>query len=374
LKDKATNNESTILELLETYMKFAKDLCPTMKEITLDSMAEKQYHHIQKTISNAIQKQLEEAVDQSVAQGRVAGGAEMNYADLDPWQKEQAIQHMANKEPFNYAFLVANPCAKLCSMSNQAFCVTIQHRLLLPIGKDYKFCKCGSATGPMFSHCYVCKSVRNGIRNTLHKDLKVKFSDIVKLRINQANLNRRVLSDEPKLEDYFNRLNPPPDPPNEVNHSQYSVRGVENGVKVRADMAIQMTDLNENIVIDFTFVEPTAKLFTPYNKVGQAALKGKENKIKTEYKDWNISSAQVTNKFLVLAIETFGTIISEDFKNLFSQFIHEREDRTRVLEIVFQQLSVAFHSLRAKQFLYIKNHVALRELEQSQRTVRNTTL
>jgi hypothetical protein len=159
-----------------------------------------------------------------------------------------------------------------------------------------------------------------------------------------------------------------------VNHSQYSVRGVENGVKVRADMAIQMTDLNENIVIDFTFVEPTAKLFTPYNKVGQAALKGKENKIKTEYKDWNISSAQVTNKFLVLAIETFGTIISDDFKNLFSQFIHEREDRTRVLEIVFQQLSVAFHSLRAKQFLYIKNHVALRELEQSQRTVRNTTL
>ena len=36
-------------------------------------------------------------------------------------------------------------------------------------------------------------------------------------------------------------------------------RGYEDGVKIRADLIIQMNDLNKAHVIDFTFVEPTSQ-------------------------------------------------------------------------------------------------------------------
>ena len=59
-----------------------------------------------------------------------------------------SIQHMAKKVPFNYAFLLAKPCAKLCSMSNAAFTTADQHRLLSPIGDLWLFCQCNREVGP----------------------------------------------------------------------------------------------------------------------------------------------------------------------------------------------------------------------------------
>jgi hypothetical protein len=38
-----------------------------------------------------------------------------------------------------------------------------------------------------------------------------------------------------------------------------------------------MTDLANDQIIDFIFVEPTARTSGPYNKAGQAELKRKEN-------------------------------------------------------------------------------------------------
>ncbi len=64
---------------------------------------------------------------------------------------------------------------------------------------------------------------------------------------------------------------------------------------MQADLAVQMTDLANDLIIDFIFVEPTAHTYGPYNKAGQAALKGKEKKIKIEYKHWNVLGDNVTN-------------------------------------------------------------------------------
>ena len=44
-----------------------------------------------------------------------------------------------------------------------------------------------------------------------------------------------------------------------------------------------MTDLATDLIIDFTFVQLTARTFGPYNKAGQAASKGKEKKLKLGY-------------------------------------------------------------------------------------------
>ena len=69
-----------------------------------------------------------------------------------------------------------------------------------------------------------------------------------------------VLHGEPRLENYFNRIISHtadlPDPAQV--EFQYDGRGFEDGVKVRADLAVQMTDLANDLIIDFTFVEPTA--------------------------------------------------------------------------------------------------------------------
>ena len=74
-----------------------------------------------------------------------------------------------------------------------------------------------------------------------------------------------------------------------------------------------------------------------------------------EYKHWSVErNNQGTNKFTIIAFETFGVIIQDDVKGVISQFIHEKENRGSVLTLAMQQLSVAFHTIRAKQFVDIK--------------------
>jgi len=361
LKERWVNQNNRSYVLFHQYLSMGKDMCPNLNEITVESMQNKSFCQVQKIISNGIQTQMENDIDRSMAQGRPVGGNELLFARLDTWSQEKAIQHLANKESFNYAFLTANPGAKLCGMSNEAFNIAVQHRLLIPLGESYTTCRCGAQVGPFFSHCYKCPlmNVRNQIRNNLHKEFKNKFADIMKMRIETANLNRRVDNVEPRLEDYFERRNmepqpPDPDPgPNYFQSSQFDARGFQNGVKVRADMRVQMTDLNSNLIIDYTFVEPTATSYIgTYNKAGQAAKKGKENKLKNEYKHWNVdnNNNQGANNFKVIAVETFGVVIVDDIHLIFNKFIHEKENNARVLQSVMQQLSVAFHTIRAKQF------------------------
>jgi hypothetical protein len=334
IKDRWRDSDASSFNLFTNHLESAQRICPSLNEVNLDTMENKMFEHVQKQISNAIQKQMEEEVDRSVPEGRPAGGADALYASLNPWEIEQAIQHMSNKDPINYAFLIANPCAKLCSMSNSALTLAVQQRLLLPVGREFTHCKCGVAVGPMFSHCNKCKvgAVRNPIRNLLHKLGKEKVADILKARISTADIDHKVLSEEPRLEDYFDRLNPPPDPPTRgpsyFESSQFDRRGFEDRVKVRADLVVlNNANPHKSLIIDFTFVEPTAKTYVgTYNKAGQAALIGRENKIKNEYKHWKIIGDQVTNKFKVVAIETFGVVIKDDIVSIITSFINKHEN------------------------------------------------
>ena len=180
------------------------------------------------------------------------------------------------------------------------------------------------------------------------------------MRIEKSNLSCRVLSGEPRLEDYFNQHHPPteappapPDPP----HSQYDRRGHDNGRKVRADMAIRLQDHITTMVLDFTITDPTSRANIPgYNKVGHAAANAKMVKLRNEYKDWMVSgNNQVTNNFKIIAFETFCVGIPEDIKSVFSHLIHPVEDPIQVMRLVHQQLSVALHVVRAKAFHCIVN-------------------
>jgi len=96
--------------------------------------------------------------------------------------------------------------------------------------------------------------------------LKSRFSSILKARIATTNLNRRVLDGEPRLDNFFNSIIPPtvdlPDP-SQVDF-QYDGRGFEDGVKVRADLAVHMAN---NLIIDFTFVEQPLALMAHTTKL-----------------------------------------------------------------------------------------------------------
>ena len=353
-----SDGNNRIYNLFIRHLDDAKQLCPHLANITLESMSTQSFVHIQKTITAGVQKLLEDVVDRSMQQGRPVGGSQMFYAQLDAWSQEKAIQHMANKDPLNYAFLSANPCAPLCGMSNSAFATAVQHRLLVPIGNQWNRCMCTHEVAPFFSHCYKCPHTRNKVRNALHKELKQSFEDIIKSRIEKANLSCRVLAGEPRLEDYFNPRQPgpevPPDPPDppDTTLSQYDRRGHEGGRKVRADMAIRLQDPSEVMVVDFTIADPTSHdHIRGYSKVGHAAKNAKQAKLRNEYKDWMVEiNNQITKNFKIIAFESFGVGVSEDIKSLFSHFIHEEEDPIVVMQQINQQISVALHVLRASAF------------------------
>ena len=93
-----------------------------------------------------------------------------------------------------------------------------------------------------------------------------------------------------------------------------------------------------------------------YNKASQAALRRRDDKLTKEYKHWSVEgNNQGSNKFMIIAFETFGVIVPDDVKGVISQFIHEKENRGSALTLAMQQLSVAFHTIRAKQFVDIKS-------------------
>ena len=68
------------MRLFTRHLQSAKDICPQLQEISLNTMATQQYHSIQRLISNAVQTHLKQEVDRSITAGRAAGGAEMFYA------------------------------------------------------------------------------------------------------------------------------------------------------------------------------------------------------------------------------------------------------------------------------------------------------
>jgi hypothetical protein len=327
-------------------IQIAKDLSPLqLSNLSIETMLEKQHFKVQHIISDGLHKNSSESLDLSIPQGPAVVGKQMHYAQLKPWDQERVIQHLVNKDIVNSAFLTANPCLPLCGMSNEAFRSAIQHRLLLPIAEDRSFCKCGTPVGHFLSHCYKCStmSIRNKVRNSMHKKLKNRFEDILKHRIEVANVNVRILKDEPLLEDYYDRATS-----QSLSNTQDSQHNSRD--KVRADMAVKNITDNTMTIIDFTFVEPTSNYVGPYNKVGQAAELRAKEKLK-EYSSWNINNN--INKLMVFSVETFG-VLSKDSKTFFNSYIHESENSAIVMKLVQQQLSVALHCMRAEMFLLLK--------------------
>jgi len=141
------------------------------------------------------------------------------------------------------------------------------------------------------------------------------------------------------------------------NPSQSSQR--QNQTKTRADMVIHLNDLNHNLLIDFTNVEPTSAYIAERNKACQGVRKRKTEKLK-EYRNWNLQSNNGTKKwnycfwnFLLgipedlkwtmlikrffqpkYVINTLIKLTKYRILTSFQQFIHERENRSHIMLLI----------------------------------------
>jgi hypothetical protein len=193
--------------------------------------------------------------------------------------------------------------------------------------------------------------LRNPIRNALHKELKIKIASIIKHRISQANLNCTVLEAEPCLRDHYEqRQTQSTQLSVDVDAPEYHLNA--EGRKVRADLAIHHHDENRYRIVDFSFTEPTSSSHLPYNKVGQAAERQVGNKLR-EYQHWDLDSSE--DSLTIFGVETFG-IVSKSAITFLESYIGSTENKSRAKPLLQQQLSVALHSLRAQEFLYIQHN------------------
>jgi hypothetical protein len=122
-------------------------------------------------------------------------------------------------------------------------------------------------------------------------------------------------------------------------------------------MGIVLNDLNKTFVVDFNFIEPTTSIVGAYNKAGQAAHIAKAEKLK-QYKHWEVKN-HPRNHLKILSFETFGIFLADDIKDFFKPLIHQFEDQYKVMSLIYQQLSVAMHTMRAKQFFSIKDRLTV---------------
>jgi hypothetical protein len=58
---------------------------------------------------------------------------------------------------------------------------------------------------------------------------------------------------------------------------------------------------------------------------------------------------------MIIVFGTLGVIVTDDVKRVIYQFSNAKENHGSALTLTIKQLSVAFHTIRSKQFVEIKN-------------------
>jgi hypothetical protein len=97
IKDSWAREDNRLYNQFQRHLSMGQQLCPSLNEITLDSMCNKSFTQVQRSISDGIQKILEETVDRNIPQGRPVGGAEIIYAQLDLWSPEKRFNTWQTK-------------------------------------------------------------------------------------------------------------------------------------------------------------------------------------------------------------------------------------------------------------------------------------
>ena len=163
-----------ILELMRTSH-------PTsFQDYTIEQMIQSQAPKLQALASRIQQERNAKELDRMIESDVENLGTRrvINNHHLD----EEKVQHVANKDSVNSAFLTANPGDFLSRMSNPEFRMAIQARLLVSLKGDNTHCLCNEKIGILLAHCVRCptNAIRCKLRNPLHRQMQRSFVNILK--------------------------------------------------------------------------------------------------------------------------------------------------------------------------------------------------
>jgi hypothetical protein len=348
LKDKIRSDEGI---LIPTYAAFEDCLISAkhvaaddLKHLNIDSIFDQSFSKVQNIVSTNRQQKLSDMVTAALPNGGTLAGFGVNRTRKTQYDQELIRQHMANANKINSAFLTANPASALNKMSDSSFCVAIQHRLLLPVRGDKRYCVCSEPVGPFLGHAYHCHiaAVRSRIRPNLHSYLKMSLVGIFKHYVNTQKLNDNVMfeNNEPKLIKYYD-VKPGVNTMSSVTDEQST-----GALKVRADIAITVIDVGKTFILDVTYADPHAESHQNLIKPGEAADAYAKTKLK-EYDDWDLTKSSAP--FYIFAAET-TCILGSSAIQFVKDFVKELHgDPLHVVQLI-QQISVALHTARAIAF------------------------
>ena len=247
-------------------------------------------------------------------------------------------------------------------MSNSTFITVFKQRIGLRTISNKKYCKCGAILDIHSRHFLRCPlpEVRNAVRNSAHKHLKIYVKEAIHNIIKDTGHNTmQVLSYEPAIDKYYPKLAATAsemagednddehlDEPTQTNsHSSDSRDKVK-----RADIVIKNGE--ESIIIDVTMTEATKKHTKPRDNAEDAANQAAVTKMKTYCATHNMTN-RPNVKFHIASTTTEGAL-SIGFKKLLKELVnvYPANIRKDKLQQIYQRLSSQIHKITSDNILY----------------------
>ena len=336
-----------------------------LNNINIISIWEKQFSKIQHIISSENQNITLKQIETNFPEQSTITPYS-RYSQYSQEDKNKIVQHIQNKDKVSTAWLNSNPIDYNSHVSNSTFITSYKQRLGFKTIGNKKSCICGAALDSIGNHFFTCpqSKVRNKIRNTAHKHLKIFLQDTVTNIIKDVeNSSLQLLKYEPLIDEYFPKLSNQNNPITNNEPDYYDLQENDDPILTgtiidkRADIAIK--NGQETILIDVTMTEATAKFIKSHSKAEEPANQAANVKMKKYTSTHNMNTPPTSNvKFFIASATTQGAL-SKDFKLLLKYLVKSYPEnlRNEKLQQIYQRLSSKIHSITSDNLLFALEHM-----------------
>jgi hypothetical protein len=249
-------------------------------------------------------------------------------------------------------------------MSNEAFRISFQKRLLLNVMGNKSYCACGDEIDILGNHFLCCPTIRirNKVRNPMHAKLCKAMRNIIRSEGKDADYI--VEQREPLMREFFRVLEEVPTQINEDYFDEQQELGVDiierrnaqhMNVARRADIEVVNTNINKTTLIDATWACPNATYVGNYT-MGKAAQLA-ETRIAAAYNKYFDVKSNLDCEILFFAVETTGVLGSQAIKFL-KQMVDKNEDYSHRISRIYQMVSVACTTAVAASIVFARSYLA----------------
>ena len=285
-EEKAILSLPTFIEYNNILNQFKDEMPNKLNNINIISIWEKQFSKIQHIISSENQNITLKQIESNFPEQSTITPYS-RYSQYSQEDKNKIVQHIQNKDKVSTAWLNSNPIDYNSHVSNSTFITSYKQRLGFKTIGNKKSCICGATLDSIGNHFFTCSQskVRNKIRNTEHKNLKIFLQDTVTNIIKDVeNSSLQLLKYEPLIDENFPKLSNQNNPITNNEPDYYDLQENDDPILTgtiidkRADIAIK--NEQETILIDVTMTEATAKFIKSHSKAEEPANQAANVKMK----------------------------------------------------------------------------------------------